>query len=149
NAAGLAWRNDLNDIKNNSWGPLDNGAAWDPDPLVIDAIEQGIRHGRGGRGEIFVWAAGNGALHGDRVDYDPYASSRYTIAVGAVGDLDEHPAYSEPGASLMLVAPSSGNNRSIYTTAPDDGETFSFGMTSAAAPVASGAVALLLEQRPD
>jgi subtilisin-like proprotein convertase family protein len=148
NAAGLAYRNDLNDIKNNSWGPIDNGLADNPAAVIIDAIEQGVRDGRGGLGEIFVWAAGNGRSADDRVEYDPYASSRYTIAVGAVGDLDADTSYSEPGSALMLVAASSGNDRGIYTTSTNGGATSSFGMTSAASPLAAGAVALVLEANP-
>ena len=40
--------------------------------------------GRGGLGNIYVWAAGNGAAAGDNVNYDGYANSRYVIAVAAV-----------------------------------------------------------------
>lgn len=149
NAQNLGWRNDLNDIKNNSWGPLDNGQADIPSAVIMDAIVDGVTNGRGGLGEVYVWAAGNGRAANDRVEYDPYASSRYTISVGAVGDLDQDTVYSEQGSSLMLVTQSSGNNRSIYTTTIGGGATTLFGMTSAAAPLASGVAALVLQARPD
>ena len=106
------------------------------------------RSGRGGLGEIFVWAGGNGGAGADRVDYDPYASSRYTIAVGAIGDLDWRPTYSERGSALMLVAQSDGNNRDIATTGRFDSWTTHFGGTSAAAPLVAGVVALMLEANP-
>lgn len=148
NAAGLAYRNDLNDIKNNSWGPIDNGQADPAVPVIMEAIEQGVRTGRGGLGEVYFWAAGNGRFSKDRVDYDPYASSRYTISVGGIGDLDQDTTYSEPGSALMLVAASSGNDRAIYTTATNSGATDSFGFTSAASPLAAGVGALVLEANP-
>ncbi len=148
-ADALAFRNDLNDVRNNSWGPFDLNIIHHPAAVIMDAIEQAAREGRAGRGTVLVWAAGNGGVIGDRVDYDPYASSRYTLAVGSIGDQDLGASYSERGASLALVTQSDGNTRGIYTTASNNGETASFGGTSAAAPLASGVVALLLEARPD
>lgn len=148
-ADAIAFRNDLNDIKNNSWGPLDDATARSLSPLVRAALEEAISTGRGGLGTVFVWAAGNGGSSNDRVEYDPYASSRYTIAIGAIGDAETRPFYSEVGASLLGVAHSDGNGRDIYTTANNGGDTHEFGGTSSAAPLASGAVALLLEARPD
>lgn len=140
-------------VKNNSWGPTDNGVARSMTAIERAALETAVTTGRGGLGTVFVWSCGNGAASADRVDYDPYASSRLTIAVGAVGDRDLGTSYSEPGSSLFCVAPSSGNNRSIYTTRnrtqSSSGYWNSFGQTSAAAPVVSGIAALLLEARPD
>ncbi len=147
-AEALLYRNDLNDIKSNSWGPIDDAAIDYMPSIVRSAIEECIADGRGGLGEIFVWAAGNGGSSNDRVEYDPYASSRYTIAVGAIGDLDIRPSYSERGSSLMVVAQSHGNNRYIATTTHYDTWTTHFGGTSASAPLAAGVVALMLEASP-
>lgn len=147
-AEALTYRNDLNDIKSNSWGPIDDAIIDYMPEVVQTAIEESIASGRGGLGEIFVWAAGNGGAINDRVDYDPYASSRYTIAVGAVGDLDERPSYSERGSSLMIVAQSSGNDRDIATTGRYDSWTTHFSGTSASAPLVAGVVALMLEANP-
>lgn len=155
--AAFGHRNDLIHIKNNSWGPIDNGTATQMPSAVATALETAVLNGRDGKGVSFVWAGGNGGAI-DRVDYDPYASSRYVIAVGAIDDDDDVAGYSEFGSSLMLVAPSDGGpaNRGIFTTdllgasgyAPGD-FTSSFGGTSAAAPIVSGVVALMLEANPD
>ena len=143
------YRNDLNDIKSNSWGPTDDSQL-DPLPAVMKAaFEEGVSTGRQGLGEIFVWAAGNGGSQNDRVDYDGYASSRYTIAVGAIGDWDQYCTYSERGCSLTVVAPSNGNDRSIATTTRYNGWTRYFSGTSASAPICAGVIALMLEANPD
>jgi subtilisin-like proprotein convertase family protein len=149
NAAAFEYRNDINDIKSNSWGPSDNGTIAYMSSVERAAIENSIATGRGGLGEVFTWAGGNGRLYGDRVDYDPYASSRFTIAIGAIGDLDYQASYSEPGSSLLAVAHSSGNNRKIYTTTNNSGYTTSFGGTSAASPLAAGVIAMMLEANPE
>lgn len=147
-AEALAFRNDLNDIKNNSWGPLDEPRYRALPPVVQAALAEGVANGRGGLGTIFVWAGGNGGGTGDRVDYDPYASSRYTIAVNAIGDQDTRTSYDERGSAVMVCAHSHGNVRWIQTTDWNSGWTNSFGGTSSAAPLASGVIALMLEANP-
>jgi subtilisin-like proprotein convertase family protein len=145
-ATNFLHRNDLNDIKNNSWGPWDDGTIHTITNVEKSALVDSCENGRGGLGEIFCWAAGNGGTS-DRVDYDPYASSRYTIAVGAIGDLDQRASYNEKGSSMLVVAHSSGNNRGIDTT-DLNGYTTSFGGTSSASPLGAGVVALMLEANP-
>lgn len=147
-ADALGFRNDLNDIKSNSWGPPDVGQIVYMPAIIRTTIEEAIASGRDGLGEVFVWAAGNGGLS-DRVDYDPYASSRFTIAVGAIGDADVRATYNERGSSMLTVAHSSGNARYIATTASASGWTTDFGGTSASAPLAAGVIALMLEARPE
>jgi subtilisin-like proprotein convertase family protein len=61
--------------------------------------------------------------------------------------------YSEPGACVLACAPSdndlfTGSDDGIYTTTGATGYTASFGGTSAAAPIASGVVALMLDANP-
>jgi subtilisin-like proprotein convertase family protein len=147
-ASALTAFNDVIHVKNNSWGPSDDGRFDFPSPLVINAIADAAMTGRNGLGEIIVWAGGNGASADDRVDYDPYASSRYVIGVGAVGDNNRRADYSEPGASLLISTYSNGGARGITTTQSNGGYTANFGGTSAASPLAAGVVALMLEANP-
>ncbi|MEX0326021.1 MAG: S8 family serine peptidase [Puniceicoccaceae bacterium] len=157
-AEALSYRSQQVDIYNNSWGPSDDfGVRYaDSSTVLKDALRANSSSGRGGLGNIYVWAAGNGGLNGDNSNYDGYNSLPWTISVGAVGDDNIRSGYSEPGANLLVVAPSGGRGGGILTTdntgfsgyAPGDAYE-DFSGTSAAAPMVSGVVALMLEQRPD
>ena len=85
----------------------------------------------------------------DNCNYDGYASSPYTIAVGAIDNYGRHSFYSEPCAALLVVAPSDGGSAGVSTTdAVIQGSsecTSEFGGTSSAAPLVAGVVALMLE----
>ena len=155
------------DIYVNSWGPLDIGniaAAGQPGPLARAALENGAQNGRGGLGSVLIWAAGNGHASSDNVNYDLYANSRHTIAVGAMTHTGVETNYSERGSALFVVAPSTGAGTALavattdifgplgYTTAnftdPSETTTTRFTGTSAAAPQVAGVVALMLEANP-
>lgn len=138
-----------NHIFSNSWGPADDGMRLEgPGPLTGEALAQGVNQGRDGLGSIYVWAAGNGLSYDDNVNYDGFASSRYTIAVGAVDHNGVQSWYSEPGASMLVTAPGSGDDTYITTTDRNACTEF-FSGTSATAPLASGVIALMLDANPD
>tara|TARA_Y100001935_G_scaffold74750_2_gene62388 strand:+ start:709 stop:4278 length:3570 start_codon:yes stop_codon:yes gene_type:complete len=145
------------DIYSNSWGPADDGATLQgPGPLTLAAIENGVYSGRGGLGNIYTWAAGNGLQSDDDSNADGYTNSRYTIAVTAVDHNGEQSYYSEPGANILVSAPSNGDGVGITTTdisGPSgytNGDvTNNFGGTSSATPLVSGVISMMLQSNPN
>lgn len=140
-----------NDIYSCSWGPPDDGATMDaPGLLIKRAMVNGVQEGRGGKGSIFVFAAGNGAVFGDNCNFDGYTNSIYSITVGAIDRQDKHPTYSESCSAQLVVAYSSGSGDAIHTTDVGTDKCYSaHGGTSAAGPLAAGAAALALSARPE
>lgn len=167
-------------ISTNSWGAPDRtGRLQQSNQPWRDAIDKGLREGRGGLGIVYTWAAGNGhqiavdpasghefAL--DNANYDGRANYYGVLAIGAVDHRGIKAHYSEEGANLWLVAPggSGGCSNGLLTTdltgaaGLNDGTTAGDleGMpnytrcmagTSAAAPLAAGVAALLLQARPE
>jgi subtilisin-like proprotein convertase family protein len=172
-ASAFAWKNQVFSIYNNSWGPSDDGFTIEgPAAIAREAILAATKFGRGGLGNIFVWAAGNGRQDGDDSNFDGYANLPETIAVGAVSDRGHQTSESERGANLLVVTPSSSAGRQGLVCADlvgrrgynidgaNDGNvipfqnysdlnyTNDFGMTSGAAPQVSGVVALMLQANP-
>ncbi len=161
-AAAFNFQNQDIHISSNSWGPPDNGLNLTaPGPLAQAAMEAAATTGRSGRGRIFVWAAGNGRDKiggGDNCNYDGYANSRFVIAVGAVGDNAVFAPYSEPCAAMLVTSPSQGapGTRAITTTDLPGANGYAagdynsvFNGTSAATPIVSGIVALMLQRNPN
>lgn len=156
---------DLIQIKSNSWGPSDTGTVLEgPGPLAQAAFRTAVTSGRGGLGTIFLWAGGNGGNANDNSNYDGYANAIETIAIGATDSLGNRAYYSEPGANLVVCAPSSGASPALgittvdrtgangYNTAASSNGgdyTNDFGGTSSATPTAAGIVALMLQRNPN
>ncbi|XP_019398642.1 PREDICTED: proprotein convertase subtilisin/kexin type 7 [Crocodylus porosus] len=145
----------INDIYSCSWGPDDDGKTVDgPHQLGKAALQHGVIAGRRGFGSIFVVASGNGGQHSDNCNYDGYANSIYTVTIGAVDEKGLMPFYAEECASMLAVTFSGGDKlmRSIVTTDWDlkkgTGCTEGHTGTSAAAPLAAGMIALMLQVRP-
>jgi subtilisin family serine protease len=166
------------DVISCSWGPAD-GQWWNPnDPRhnrfvalpasTKDAIDYVITNGRGGKGCVVLFAAGNG---NESVDNDGYASYDKVIAVAACNDQSKRSVYSDFGKAIRCAFPSSDFGHppfnhpealtpGIWTTDrlgnfgynPGDvrfGDvagkfTNDFGGTSSACPGAAGVVALIL-----
>jgi subtilisin family serine protease len=163
------------DVISCSWGPPD-GEWWEPaDPLHKSkvplpdstrlAIEWAVTHGRGNKGCVVLFAAGNG---NESVDNDGYASNPKVIAVAASNDRGTRSAYSDFGKAVWCSFPSSHGEPSltpgIWTTdrsgatgynpgVTDKGDlqghyTNDFGGTSSATPGVAGVVALMLSKNP-
>jgi subtilisin family serine protease len=113
---------------------------WVLPDIVREAFDHAVDDGRGGRGCVVVWAAGNG---NEDISSDEWASHPKTIAVGASTDSDTRAPYSDFGREVDLCAPSNGGVNGIWTTS-NGGYTAHFGGTSAAAPMVAGIAGLLL-----
>ena len=152
----------LNSVYNNSWGSPDTGGPHKPDSYFSIAIENGLARGRGGLGSIYVFPGGNGACFredqngacvDDNSNLDGYVNQRGTIAVCAVDHTGKSPWYAEPGANLLVCAPTSTSDSSqpvdITTTAIKSGYRSDFSGTSASTPQVSGVAALMLSVNPN
>ncbi|XP_034384395.1 neuroendocrine convertase 1-like [Cyclopterus lumpus] len=139
-----------------SWGPRDDGATVDgPHGLTARALRLGAHEGRGGKGSIFVWAAGNGGMQRDHCGADGYVNSIYNIAIGAVSQTGKPAFFGEacPGVMAVTLTGSGVGGSlplvSVTVTNMDDGCVTHFPGTSSAAPIAAGILALSLEVNPE
>ncbi|WAR29040.1 FKPC1-like protein [Mya arenaria] len=133
------------DVSSNSWGGTD-GSFEGPSQPVKEAFVHGTSSLRGGKGVIYVFAGGNGGFD-DNCNMDGYVNSIYTIGINGVARDLEPPGYAEPCSAVMASAYTGkgGSSDNLCTTDVNGGCINSFTGTSAAAPLAAGALALVLE----
>ena len=170
------------DVISCSWGPEDGRWFVKNDPLHKHvsplptstrlAIDYATANGRGGKGCVVLFAAGNG---NESVDNDGYASYPKVTAVAACNDRGRRSVYSDFGKAVWCAFPSNDFGHvpsnhpepltpGIWTTdrqgeagynsgLPADGDvaghyTNGFGGTSSSCPGAAGVVALILSVNP-
>jgi subtilisin-like proprotein convertase family protein len=130
---------------------------------MIDAIRRAAREGRGGRGCVILFAAGNedspidGVKDGVAVR-SGFAMHPDVIAVAASNSHDVRSHYSNFGPQVWVCAPSSGSGgRRIVTTDRTGGAgyqsgdyttTNGFGGTSSSTPLVAGLCGLILSVNP-
>jgi kexin len=161
-------------VNTNSWGAPDgNGNLWPSDLIWQTAIDYGLANGRGGRGIVYTWAAGNGGDANqtggpvDNSNYDGQANFRGVMAVGAVNDQGTKSSYSERGANLWVSAPGGescdthtitttdrtgalGDNPGLgYVDYADLNYTRCMNGTSSSTPMVAGVAALVLQAKPN
>ncbi len=155
------------DIYNNSWG-FSAGRIAFSDPTIQQALNDSAFFGRDGLGSIQVFSSGNDAQAGDNANHSGTTNSPYTISVAGFDEDDVTVPYAEGGPSVFVTAPTgnSPSSKSIFTTdlrgeagynqsgvdddvigrdyLADTDYTQNFNGTSAAAPAASGVIALIV-----
>lgn len=142
------------DVITNSWGGY-NPAVWPISDLMDGLFTTLTDQGRGGRGTLMFFSAGNGSS-GSFWNLRPFAAHARNFGITATTDADVKAGYSNYGDGVDLCAPSSGGVVDITTTTIPGAGTLaghtggpldyitSFGGTSSATPLAAGTAALLL-----
>lgn len=132
-------------VVSNSWG----FAEPEPVPNVLRAsIEELLDRGRGGKGALVVFAAGN---ENRELDDSEIGAIPGVLNVGATNRYDEAAPFSNFGNSLDLTAPTGTLTTDI--SGPDGADasdyTSLFGGTSSSCPVVAGVAALVMTAVPD
>jgi len=165
----LAWQPEgiLTHVSSNSWGPSDDGKDdGRVSQLQLAGMEKGVTENRNRLGTVYAISCGNGRDSKDDSSYDGFSSSRFGIAVAAVGRDGKQSSYSESGMAVAVAAfggefqppdvlwSTNVSGEEAYklkaenypTTKAPVNYTDTANGTSSAAPQVAGAAALLLEK---
>ncbi len=147
-------------VTNNSWGTY-----YTADTFYEDIMEAGVKDLRDGKGRVYVFASGNAREYGADSNIQYIINNRFALVVSALDYDNKVASYSTPGANVWVAAyggtASFNDGPTIATTymsghssntwAEDEKRNYTYAMagTSAAAPMVTGAVALILEACPN
>jgi subtilisin family serine protease len=133
------------DVVNNSWGFTEPFAV--PGALAR-AITAVATEGRGGRGALVVFAAGNDARP---INDDELLAVAGVVGVGATNNFDELTQFSNTGRAVDVVAPTGTLSTDLVGADGEDESDYThrFGGTSSSAPLVSGLFGLLVAAAPE
>jgi subtilisin-like proprotein convertase family protein len=148
-------------VYNNSWGSPDTGRLSAAPTTFVNAITRGLSVGRGGRGAVYVFPAGNGGCGineincvSDNSNFDGYTNLNGVITACAVDSSGLRPNYGETGANVLVCGPSSSTR--VLSTIGTTGVQSSFRSgpqgftgTSASTPIVAGVASLVLSANPN
>ncbi|KAL5017745.1 hypothetical protein ScPMuIL_005176 [Solemya velum] len=115
-----------------------------PGGEILDALQSGVTQGRGGKGAVYMSAAGDGGV-ADNCNTDGYASSIYTITITSLAYTQEPASYAEVCSPALAAAYGGGDGHDLISTTKDGCSNTSLEGTTLATSLAAGIIALALE----
>lgn len=147
-------------VTNNSWGTY-----YTADTFYEKIMAKGAKNLRDGKGRVYVFASGNARKYNADANIQYVINNRYALVVSAVKYDNTVASYSTPGANVWIsayggsvsydkgptIATTYLSGESTKTWDSDKGGNYTYAMagSSAAAPMVTGSVALLLEACPN
>jgi len=137
-------------VINNSWGSYENLDAYS------EIFEELATKGRDGKGIILVFAAGNKSENLDKNDINDESESPYVLSITASTRRNKIASYANYGSAIDFTAPGGDSSNGLFTTDARGSfgytnyeYTSNFIGTSAAAPIVTGTIALMLSANPN